>query len=435
MKRLLIHVGARASALSQAQVTEVLKELHLYHPYVKFDPHFLETSGDKDRSTSLRTLGKTDFFTKEVDNLLLNGFCRIAIHSAKDLPETIPAGLTIASITKGLDSADVLVMRSGCTIDSLPKGAVIATSSERREKQTLLLRSDFKFRDLRGTIAERLNLLQTGEADGVVVAEAALIRLGLTDLNRIKIPGETVPYQGQLAILCRSDDEEMIQLFKDLDTRKNSRKILYLGLEIPEKVSSEETYIHYPIIRIRARPATDPAIQTYFHRLDQYTHFLFTSKSSVHIFFLLLSQFGNKPLHLLRKEMICVGKQTAKTLKAYGIKHLHIPSTETAEGMVDLIKGLHLENPVFFWPHSSLSRPVISNFLKKNQWQYDECVIYDTEINKHLKPIDLETIDEIFFTSPSTVDAFTTLFGKIPQNKILKAIGPVTQEKLSIKIN
>lgn len=215
-----ILVGARQSPLSQVQVTEVLNELRLHHPKIVFEPIFIKTTGDQDLKTSLRTLGKTDFFTKEIDDLLLSKKCRIAIHSGKDLPDPLPQGLALIAVTKGLDPSDSLVLRPSDTVASLKHGAIIATSSERREVAVKALRADFKFIDLRGTIGQRLAKLERFEADGVVVAEAALIRLNLTHLNRIKLAGETVPMQGQLAIVAQKNDLEMSQLFKCLDSRK-----------------------------------------------------------------------------------------------------------------------------------------------------------------------------------------------------------------------
>lgn len=214
-----IKVGARSSNLSKAQVAEVLALIRQIHPQVSFEPVFALSSGDKDKATSLRTLGKTDFFTKEIDEMLLNGEVRAAIHSAKDLPDPLRKGLLMIALTRGVDPSDSLVLRAGDSLETLKKGAVIATSSERREQECLKLKSDFTFIDLRGTIEERLKKLERNEADGVVVAEAALIRLKLTHLNRVRLPGDTAEGQGRLAILAREGDLEMEQLFSPLHFR------------------------------------------------------------------------------------------------------------------------------------------------------------------------------------------------------------------------
>ncbi len=214
-----IAVGARKSPLSQAQAKEVYEELRRYHQNIEFRMVLVDTHGDKDQKTSLRTLDKTNFFTKEIDELLLAGKCDVGIHSAKDLPEPLPKGLILIALTHGVDSSDSLVLREGETLKTLAPYAIIATSSERREETVRSLRADLKFVDLRGTIGQRLSKLETGEADGVVVAEAAIIRLGLVHLNRIRLPGDTAHLQGQLAIIARDNDVAMKELFKCLDSR------------------------------------------------------------------------------------------------------------------------------------------------------------------------------------------------------------------------
>jgi hydroxymethylbilane synthase len=215
-----IQVAARTSALSRVQVQEVLQELRVFHPHVSFAPHYTTTIGDKDQNTSLRHLEKTNFFTKEIDELILKEQCRLGIHSAKDLPAPLPDGLTLICLTKGVNSADSLVLRDGQSLHDLPLGARIATSSIRREEIVKQLRADLSFCDIRGTIEQRLEKLQSLEADGVVIAEAALIRLGLTHLNRIILPGPVAEGQGQLAVVGRAGDAEMQELFTCIDHRR-----------------------------------------------------------------------------------------------------------------------------------------------------------------------------------------------------------------------
>jgi len=217
---LKIPVGARSSPLSRAQVKEVEGELKAFYPTIAFDPIWVETQGDKDLKTSLRHLGKTDFFTREIDAIQLAGGCRITIHSAKDLPEPLPRGLKLIALTHGVDPADVLVLREKETLMTLPLAAKIGTSSLRREEQVKGLRSDLVCVDIRGTIEARLKLLDRGEVDGLVMAEAALIRLGLTNRNRFVLPGQGAPGQGQLVVLALEEDEEMERLFACIDVRQ-----------------------------------------------------------------------------------------------------------------------------------------------------------------------------------------------------------------------
>jgi hydroxymethylbilane synthase len=214
-----ISVGARSSPLSRAQLEEVLQELKQVEFDVEFYPIWLETTGDRDLKTSLRTLERTDFFTQEIDALQLSGGCRISIHSAKDLPDPLPRGLRLVALTKGVDPSDSLVLRNGQTLEELPYGAKIGTSSLRREKNVRDLRLDLVCVDIRGNTQRRLTLLEQEIVDGVVMAEAALIRLRLTQCNRIFLPGERAELQGQLAVLALSEDEEMQQLFRSIDAR------------------------------------------------------------------------------------------------------------------------------------------------------------------------------------------------------------------------
>lgn len=213
-----IPVAARNSNLSRAQVKEVEQALQMVFPESVFEPTWIRTTGDYQLDLSLRFLSKTDFFTKEVDQLVLSGICRVGIHSAKDLPDPLAQGLKIVAITLGVDARDVLVLPSRQTIDTLPQKARIATSSLRREKAIKDLRKDLVCVDVRGVIEERLAYLDRGEIDGLVVAEAALIRLNLTHMNRFFLKAEVAALQGKLAVIARQDDHEMLHIFSTINT-------------------------------------------------------------------------------------------------------------------------------------------------------------------------------------------------------------------------
>jgi hydroxymethylbilane synthase len=170
-----------------------VEEIRIEFGFV-FDVVWVETVGDRDQETSLRGMEKTDFFTRELDQMLLEGKIDLAIHSAKDLPDPLPKGLKVAAISKGVDPRDVLVLKQEPV-------QIVATSSARREEAVKQLYPHCQFVDVRGTIQERL----AKDVDGVVIAEAALLRLKLTHLKRIFLPGETALMQGKLAIVCRED--------------------------------------------------------------------------------------------------------------------------------------------------------------------------------------------------------------------------------------
>lgn len=211
-------VGSRDSPLAKAQVGEVERELQKFHPNIFFEPLYVKTGGDLDQKTSLKTLEKSNFFTDTIDAMQLKGQCRITIHSAKDLPEPLATGLKCVALTKGVDGSDSLVTKESYDLYTLPFGSRIGTSSLRREETLRKYRPDLRFVDIRGSIEERLALLSSGKIDGVVIAEAALIRLQLTSLNRIILSGETAPLQGRLAVIVREEDEEMETLFACLAT-------------------------------------------------------------------------------------------------------------------------------------------------------------------------------------------------------------------------
>lgn len=413
-----LSIAARASPLSQAQAQEVLLLLKEHWQEVEFDLHLVQTTGDQDKKTSLRTLDKTDFFTKEVDELVLSDQCQFAIHSAKDLPAQLPNGLQLIALTHGQTAADALVMKEGETLHSLPKGARIAASSFRREQCIQKLRPDFTFVDVRGTIEERLAKMQTGEVDGVVVAEAAIVRLRLSHLNRILLSDETTPYQGQLAIVGKKD----CFLFHPLDSRNVPYRTAYVGIDAPEN----KDWIHFPLIQVI--PSPKETVAPSFEKLPLYTHLIFTSKNGVRLFLKNLTEFGFTQKNLMHVHILAVGKKTAQLIENEGFNNkLTIAEDECAEGLIEVIESLQLTNGHFFWPHSVLARNVISNYFKtRTHFLFEECNLYTTRPLEIKDPFPLAKIHEIVFTSPSTVDAYIHLFGKLPWHKRLTAIGSVT---------
>jgi hydroxymethylbilane synthase len=422
----MISTGARSSPLSRVQVEEAQSEIQNHFPEIRLDPIWLETTGDKDLKTSLRNLDKTDFFTKEIDQLILTGQCRIGVHSAKDLPSPLPKGLRIIAITQGIDSSDSLVFRDGESLNTLPPGAKIAASSERREESVREFRPDLKFIDLRGNIGQRLVKLEEGAADGVVIAEAALIRLKLTHLPRIKLPGETALGQGQLAIVAREDDDEAAAIFKKIDIRPSA---LYLGLNPPQDDLTTK-FLPFPIIKIVPRSFESSTIKEVFLNLAKATHVIFTSQSTVSIFFDALNIYGIPISVLNGKKTIAIGEKTATCLAQKGVMADLTPKIDTTEGIICDLDKLDLHHPRFFWPHSSLSRPLLKEYFNLKQFAFDEAILYDTIPSLPGTLPSLDDFEQIIFTSPSTVDAFLKFFGSFPQDKTLKAIGPVTAKYL-----
>ena len=353
--------------------------------------------------------------------------CRIAIHSAKDLPDPLPKGLSIIALTRGIDPCDSLVFRSEEGLDTLPSGAIIATSSARREEAVKSLRTDLSFQDIRGTIEQRLQKLNDGLVDGVVIAEAALIRLGLTHLNRIKLTADTAPLQGKLAILAREDDLEMKSFFSCLDSRKAIAS-LYLGTDLPLFAFEDRRLIHKPAISIM--PKCKEEIATAFLNIPLYTHLIFTSKTAVNLFFQNLPHFKIPVLFLNEKIFIAVGKATQHAIENHGFKADIVAKEETSEGVIAELQAIDKKRTYFFWPHSEHSRPLISQYLQP--YRFQECILYSTHPSPAFTMPDSSLFDEIVFTSPSTVDAFFQHHQPhFREKKILTSIGPITESALA----
>jgi len=198
-------IGTRGSRLALAQVREVVEKLGVKEIAIKI----YNTSGDLDKVTPIEKVEGTDFFTDKIEQALLGHEIDLAVHSAKDLPETIPEGLAIAVITRSIDPSDILVSRGNFKLGELPQGARVGTSSGRRKKQLLQVRPDLEVADLRGNLDERLEKLDRGEYDAIVVAAAGLIRLGLAERITERLPFETAKGQGALALEIRKEDQEL----------------------------------------------------------------------------------------------------------------------------------------------------------------------------------------------------------------------------------
>ena len=138
----------------------------------------------------------------------------LAIHSAKDLPEKLDQKLSIAAVTRSIDTDDVLVSRNDLKLAELPKGAKVGTSSQRRKAQLLSKRPDLQIIDLRGNVDERVKRLDQGEFEAIVVAAAGLIRLGLAERISERLMFKTAPGQGSLALEIRREDQELAQWLK-----------------------------------------------------------------------------------------------------------------------------------------------------------------------------------------------------------------------------
>jgi hydroxymethylbilane synthase len=215
-------VGTRTSPLALNQVEEVIGALKKFYPDIKVEIVGIDTYGDKDRNTPISEIEGSDFFTREIDEALLRGEIDFAVHSAKDLPDSLREGLFIGAVTASVDPYDVLVAKSGLKLEELPYGAKIATSSLRRKTQLKRYRNDFRIVDIRGNIEERLKNLDNSDLEAIVIAAAGLVRLGLAHRITQRIPFDILmphPLQGALAIVTRAEDLQLLNLLLVIDSR------------------------------------------------------------------------------------------------------------------------------------------------------------------------------------------------------------------------
>jgi hydroxymethylbilane synthase len=202
-------VGSRRSKLAMIQSRWVVARLQSLHPELEFEPVEVVTTGDRHRHVPLDVLGGQGVFVKELEEALLERRIDVAVHSAKDMPTETPSGLRLAATPRRVDPRDVLVSRSG-KIQNLAPGARIGTGSQRRAVQIAAQRPDLQVCGCRGNVDTRLRKVSSGEFEGVLLAAAALIRLGMEQRVTQYFEADVlVPAvgQGALAIETRADDE------------------------------------------------------------------------------------------------------------------------------------------------------------------------------------------------------------------------------------
>jgi len=225
-KTVILRIGSRGSPLALAQAREVRARLAAAH---SLDPERIEiriirTSGDAIQDRPLAEAGGKGLFTKEIEEALIERAIDLAVHSSKDMPTVLPAGLILTAFLPREDVRDVFISRKAARLADLPRGAVIGTSSLRRQAMVLRLRSDLKVIQFRGNVETRLRKLDEGVADATLLALAGLKRLGLTEaVTSIVEIDEFLPAvgQGAIGIETREDDgraRELVATLNDADT-------------------------------------------------------------------------------------------------------------------------------------------------------------------------------------------------------------------------
>jgi hydroxymethylbilane synthase len=215
-----ITIGTRGSKLALWQANYIADCIRSQYPDVDVSLLHIVTTGDKILDVPLAKIGGKGLFTKELENAMLNKEIDLAVHSLKDMPTQLPEGLLLAAITERVDAGDAFISPNYGTVEKLPQGAKVGTSSLRRKAQLLKYRPDLTIGDLRGNLDTRLKKLENGEFDAIILAVAGLRRLGWQKQITQVLPQDIcLPAvgQGALAIEARSDDEEVLEMLAFLN--------------------------------------------------------------------------------------------------------------------------------------------------------------------------------------------------------------------------
>ena len=220
-----LRLATRGSPLALRQTELVAELLRQAHPDLEVEPVIVRTRGDRDATSPLDQIGGQGVFVTEVEAAVAEGRAEAAVHSAKDMPSVMPAALVLGAVPQRADPRDGLV---GATLAGLPAGGLVATGSARRRAQLAALRPDLVFTDLRGNMARRVAVAESGEVSAVVVAVAAMERLGwLGKVRDVLDPVDLLPQAGQgaIAVQCRADDSATRALLAAIDHEPSHRAV------------------------------------------------------------------------------------------------------------------------------------------------------------------------------------------------------------------
>jgi hydroxymethylbilane synthase len=219
MTKNIVRIATRKSALALWQAEYVKTQLEYYHQHIFVELVPMTTKGDIILDTPLAKVGGKGLFVKELEVAMLENRADIAVHSMKDVPIEFPSGLALEIICPREDPRDALVSNTVKSLQQLPHGAILGTSSLRRQCQIKALRPDLDVRDLRGNVNTRLKKLDQGEYDAIILATAGLIRLNMPErIQEFISPEVMLPANGQgaVGIECRSNDTNIKSLLAPL---------------------------------------------------------------------------------------------------------------------------------------------------------------------------------------------------------------------------
>ena len=232
MTKSKLKIASRRSKLAMVQTLWVKDQLEKNIPNLEVSIEAMATQGDKILDVALAKIGDKGLFTKELEAQMLVGQADIAVHSLKDLPTNLPEGLKLGCITKREDPADALVVNeknNSYKLETLPEGSVVGTSSLRRLAQLRNKYPYLNFKDIRGNVITRIEKLDAGQFDCIILAVAGLRRLGFESRIHQIIPNEISLHavgQGALGIECKSDDKKVLEIINVLEDKPTTQRCL-----------------------------------------------------------------------------------------------------------------------------------------------------------------------------------------------------------------
>ena len=224
-----LRIATRKSPLALWQAEHVAAQLISAHPGLQVELVTMSTQGDRILDTPLAKIGGKGLFVKELEQGMLEGRADIAAHSIKDVPMEFPEGLYLSTILEREEPCDAFVSNEHESLDTLPEGAIVGTSSLRRRCQLLNRRPDLDIRDLRGNVNTRLSKLDNGEYDAIVLACAGLIRLQMESRVRHRIAADWIlpaVGQGAIGLEAREGDDEVLELISVLDHAETRDRVI-----------------------------------------------------------------------------------------------------------------------------------------------------------------------------------------------------------------
>ncbi len=223
-----LRIATRKSLLALWQAEHVRDRLQAIHPGLEVELVAMSTRGDQILDAPLAKVGGKGLFVKELEEAMLDGRADIAVHSMKDVPMHFPEGLGLSVILEGAEPTDAFVSNQYASLDELPEGSRIGTSSLRRGLQMKEARPDLEILNLRGNVQTRLGKLDAGEFDAIILATSGLRRLGLGERIAMELPPEVcLPAcgQGALGIECRTHDADLVALLAPLDDPETATRV------------------------------------------------------------------------------------------------------------------------------------------------------------------------------------------------------------------